>query len=153
MASPQPRRRRNLVDPVVQGNLLRKVALHWGFLFLANTLGLMVWVRMFEEPGTSWQATFVECLQRFLPFFVISIALIPAFVWDTLKTTNRFAGPMLRLRNALAEAARGRAVKPLHFRGDDFWQEAADHFNALMDRRREAAVPAAENPSSSASLS
>lgn len=132
------RRSRTLVDPEVQGSLLRKIALHWGLLFLANTLGLMIWLRMFEQPEVGWGETFADCLRRFLPFFVITIALIPAFVWDTLRATNRFAGPMMRLRTALADASRGRAVKPLNFRGNDFWQEVADHFNVLIERRSEA---------------
>lgn len=136
MASNEPKRRsRTLVDPEVQGSLLRKIALQWGLLFIANTLGLMIWLRMFEQPEVGWGETFADCLRRFLPFFVISIAFIPAFMWDTLKATNRFAGPMMRLRAALAEASRGRTVKPLNFRGNDFWQEAADHFNALIEHR------------------
>lgn len=131
------RRNRSFVDPEVQGGLLRKIAIHWTLLFIVNALALVIWVRMFEQPDTSWTATFGDCFRRFLPFFIITILLIPAFVWDTLKITNRFAGPVLRLRAALADAAKGREVEPLHFRNNDFWQEIAEDFNGLVNQKRQ----------------
>ncbi len=132
-----PRRARSFVDPEVQGGLLRKIAIHWTLLFVVNALALVIWVRMFEQPESSWTATFGDCVRRFLPFFVITILLIPAFIWDTLKITNRFAGPILRLRSAIASASRGQTVEPLHFRNNDFWQEIAEDFNGLVKRQQE----------------
>lgn len=126
------RRARSFVDPEVQGGLLRKIAFHWTLLFVVNSIALIVWVRMFEQPEATWGETFGACVRRFLPFFVVTALLIPAFVWDTLKLTNRFAGPILRLRSALAAAANGQAVEPLHFRNDDFWQEIANDFNDVV---------------------
>ena len=131
------RRVRSFVDPEVQGGLLRKIAIHWTLLFVVNALALVIWVRMFEQPETSWGETFGDCVRRFLPFFIITVVLIPAFVWDTLKITNRFAGPVLRLRAALADAAKGRDVQPLHFRNNDFWQEIAEDFNGLVNRQKQ----------------
>lgn len=135
----QTKRRRTLVDPEVQGGILRKVAFHWVLFFVCNTLALTIWIRLFEQPDAEWGQTISETIRRFLPFFVITIALIPAFVWDTMKMTNRFAGPILRLRNALCEANAGRVVPPLKFRSGDYWQEIANDFNRLMERHAELA--------------
>ncbi|MGV3484563.1 MAG: hypothetical protein ACO1RT_09110 [Planctomycetaceae bacterium] len=135
------RRARSFVDPEVQGGLLKKIAVHWTLLFAVNALALVIWVRLFEQPEASWATTFGDCVRRFLPFFVITILLIPAFIWDTLKITSRFAGPVLRLRAALANAAQGREVTPLKFRNNDFWQEIADDFNTLVERHRPAEQP------------
>ena len=137
MTSTTTKRRKALVDPEVQGGILRKIAVHWVIFFICNAMALMIWIRLFEQPDADWGQTFGDTLRRFLPFFIITIALIPAFVWDTLKLTNRFAGPILRLRSALADASEGRAVQPLHFRSSDFWQEIAVNFNKLMDRQTE----------------
>ena len=132
------KRSRALVDPEVQGGVLRKIAIHWVVFFVCNTLALMIWIRLFEQPDASWNQTFGDTLRRFLPFFVITTALIPAFVWDTLKLTNRFAGPILRLRSALSDAARGLRVEPLHFRTNDYWQEIARNFNTVVvDQQRD----------------
>ena len=134
MAQTTTKRRQKLVDPEVQGGVLRKIAIHWVLFFICNALAMMIWIRLFEQPDADWGQTLGDTLLRFLPFFIITMALIPAFVWDTLKLTNRFAGPILRLRSALADASAGRAVSPLHFRNNDFWQEIAENFNCVMRR-------------------
>jgi hypothetical protein len=134
MTSSSSKRRKALVDPEVQGGILRKIAVHWVVFFVCNAMALMIWIRLFEQPDADWGQTFGDTLRRFLPFFIITMALIPAFVWDTLKLTNRFAGPILRLRSALSDASAGRAVAPLHFRTNDFWQEIAKNFNSVIDR-------------------
>jgi hypothetical protein len=128
------KRRIALVDPEVQGGVLKKIAVHWVVFFVCNALALTIWIRLFEQPDAGWGQTFSDTLKRFLPFFIITMALIPAFVWDTLKLTNRFAGPILRLRSTLSDASRGIAVKPLHFRTNDFWQEIAANFNTVLSK-------------------
>jgi len=132
------RRARSFVDPEVQGGLLKKVAFHWLILFIVNSLALIVWVRMFEQPEATWAESFGDTARRFLPFFVVSALLIPAFVWDTLKITNRFAGPIFRLRVALGTVARGQTVEPLCFRNSDFWQEIAEDFNKIVSQKNSA---------------
>ena len=132
MSQPTTKRRRALVDPEVQGDVLRKIAIHWVVFFICNACALTIWIRLFEQPDADWGQTFGDTIKRFLPFFIITMALIPAFVWDTLKLTNRFAGPILRLRSTLADASRGLKVAPLHFRTNDYWQEIAQNFNAVM---------------------
>ena len=134
MTSTTSKRRKALVDSEVQGGILRKIAVHWVVFFVCNAMALMIWIRLFEQPDASWDQALEGTLRRFLPFFVITMALIPAFVWDTLKMTNRFAGPIFRLRNALSDASAGRAVKPLSFRSNDYWQEIAGDFNRLLER-------------------
>ncbi len=136
----QRKRKRTLVDPEVQGGILRKIALHWAMFFVCNAMALVIWIRLFEQPDAQWGQTLGDTFRRFLPFFVITMALIPAFVWDTMKLTNRFAGPILRLKNAMAEANAGRAVAPLRFRSNDFWQEIATSFNQLMERQVESSA-------------
>jgi hypothetical protein len=128
------KRTKSLVDPEVQGSILKKIAIHWVLFFICNAVALTIWIRLFEQPDVAWGQTFGDTMRRFLPFFVITAALIPAFVLDTLKLTNRFAGPIMRLRGALADAKAGREVKPLHFRNSDFWQQIASDFNSLVER-------------------
>ncbi|MCD0460874.1 hypothetical protein [Roseiconus lacunae] len=136
MATVHVKRKRTLVDSEVQGSLIRRVAMHWVVFFLCNAFALMCWIRLFEQPDADWGQTFGDTVRRFLPFFIITVALIPAFVWDTLKLSHRFAGPITRLRNTLKDMKAGRSVPPLRFRENDFWQEIASNFNDVMDLRR-----------------
>jgi hypothetical protein len=134
MSSKTIKRRKALIDPEVQGGILKKIAIHWVLFFICNAIALTIWIRLFEQPDADWTQTLGDTVRRFLPFFVITLALIPAFVWDTLKLTNRFAGPIHRLRCALADASAGRAVTPLQFRSNDYWKEIAQNFNTVMER-------------------
>jgi hypothetical protein len=130
-----PRRGRTLVDTEVQGSLLRKISLHWGLFLFGNCLALVIWIRLLEQPDADWGETFSAFAERFMPFLIITIAMLPAFVADTLRLTHRFAGPILRLRSALTDAAAGREVQPLQFRQNDFWREIAENFNNVMSQR------------------
>ncbi|CAD75426.1 MAG TPA: hypothetical protein DDX19_23545 [Rhodopirellula baltica] len=123
-----------VVDRTVQYGVVKKIAFHWIVLFVCNSVALLLWLRLFEQPDLSWQHSFEDCVRRFLPFFLISVALIPAFVLDTLKLTNRFAGPIMRLRTEILNAAEGRPVKRLSFRTNDFWKDVADSFNSMAQR-------------------
>ena len=42
----------------------------------------------------------------------------------------------------MRELARGECVRPLEFRGADFWQEIANEFNAVRDRVQASAAAA-----------
>jgi len=130
-------RTRSYVDPSVQGALLRKLSFHW-FVLIAVNCGLFgAWSWLFERADASASDALSTAFSKCLPFVVTSAALLPAFLFDTLKLTNRFAGPALRLRAALSDASQGLPVRPLQFRHDDFWQEMADSFNVLIDRQNE----------------
>ena len=65
---------------------------------------------------------------------VVFLVVLPAFLYDLVQLSHRFAGPITRLRNEIRRAARGEKVKPIHFRENDFWQEMAEEFNALLVR-------------------
>ncbi|MBP86447.1 MAG: hypothetical protein CMJ64_07000 [Planctomycetaceae bacterium] len=63
-----------------------------------------------------------------------SVFVLPVVLWDVLRLSHRFAGPMIRLRHALSDLANGKEVKTVSFRDGDYWTEFADHFNRLNER-------------------
>jgi len=65
---------------------------------------------------------------------VASFLLLPLVVYDIVQMSNRFCGPLFRLRRELRALARGEHVEPISFREGDFWQEFAQEFNALLAR-------------------
>ena len=50
------------------------------------------------------------------------------------RVTNRFAGPIFRLRRSMRELADGEHVEPVHLRKGDYWQDVADQFNRVIQR-------------------
>lgn len=81
---------------------------------------------------------FGEALQSALkaqaPLMAVMLILMPIFLRDTLKLSNRFAGPMYRLRTVLAEMAEGKEGSKIKFRTGDFWQPTAGDFNVVLDQ-------------------
>lgn len=128
-----PRRVNRFVDFEVQTSLLRKVAVHWVLFIIANSMALFFWIRLVESPFASWNECFAEFTGHYIPVLLISCALIPVFLLDTIKLSNRFTGPVLRLRHVLHSMANGEAPKPLKFRKNDFWQSLAVDFNKALN--------------------
>ena len=61
------------------------------------------------------------------------VFLLPVFVLDTIKMSNRFAGPIYRLRQTIRSIAQGDPPPRLKFRDFDFWQGLAQDFNQMVD--------------------
>ncbi|WP_145298385.1 hypothetical protein [Crateriforma conspicua] len=135
MPKQQANRKRLLIDPQVQWALALRVLMHWGMLMvcllMANTM-LTLLSMAGEKPLTGAVG---EAVRHQVPLMLVLLVLIPVFIRDTLKLSNRFAGPMYRLRIALKELGgeKGEA-RPLKLRDGDYWQEVAGEFNVVRDR-------------------
>jgi hypothetical protein len=127
-------RSRILVDPKVQWSIAGRILCHWGmFLLCLVSIGTMV--RVIAGAGSqpfaeSWQAAMVAQI----PNLGVMLLLLPVFLRDTLKLSNRFAGPMYRLRTALRTVAENKPCSKIKFRDGDFWMEAATDFNTVLGK-------------------
>ena len=123
------RRLQKYVDREVQSSLLRRLCVHWVLFMLANVMAITLWTKLIDTPMAPWSDTFTLSWQRLVPFVLVSVALVPVFVWDAIKLSNRFAGPIVRVRHALAQIANGQSPKPIEFRTGDFWKSLAIDLN------------------------
>lgn len=127
------RRGSAMADRMVQGSLLGRTAMHWGiFLFFSTALTVAVGV-FSADPGWSISRSVSASLSNVLWPTVILIALLPAFLVDTLRLSSRFVGPMVRLRRSLQSLGFLGTADRITFRGNDFWKQSADDFNAVLD--------------------
>ncbi len=127
-------RERILVDPKVQWSIAGRVLMHWG-LFVVCITSINVMVRVLSSVGEQpFAAAFQSALISQIPIFGVMLMLLPVFLRDTLKLSNRFAGPMYRLRTSLKSLNETGTVAPIKFRTGDFWQEAAADFNASLEQ-------------------
>lgn len=129
-------RRLRIVDGRLQGQLLRQVCWHWSlFLLIAATLTVGLGL-LTSDPHRSlsnqlWQIG----ATHMLPFLVL-LTLLPYFLVDTVRLSNRFAGPVRRLRTGLEALADRDQVSPLVFREGDFWVSTAVAYNAVAERQQ-----------------
>jgi hypothetical protein len=60
--------------------------------------------------------------------------LLPLVIFDIVRLSNRFVGPVYRLRMHLAQLKQNSNTHPLNFRDDDYWQQLAQPINELQQR-------------------
>jgi hypothetical protein len=130
MSCKKDQRKHLFVDPKVQGALATRVVLYWVMCVLSVGLWLLCW-RMFIGPEELFTGYFDDLWFFFGPALIASLLLLPLAIFDVIQFSNRFVGPLLRLRRSMRALARGEYVEPLQFRQDDFWQEFAAEFNAV----------------------
>jgi len=134
-------RKRLFVDPKVQGALVLRTVFYWVVCLVTITLMLLCW-RIVTGPARMFYTHLDDMWFHFGPALVASTLLLPLVIFDMIRLSNRFTGPLLRLRRSMRSLARGEHVEPIEFRDGDFWQEFADEFNILAARVQGEAQPA-----------
>lgn len=128
------RRQATWVDRDVQGALVRRLFLHWG-LFVLNVFLMGAFVQIVGNPSLALADNCQQIFRNQMPFLFIMLLMLPMFVFDTISLSNRFVGPVYKLRSAMQALKRGEAVQPIFFRKGDFWTGLAEDFNAVLARQ------------------
>ena len=130
------KRKKLFVDSNVQGALLRRIVLYWvcclSFVILPLLIG-----RAIMEPDRLFYEQFGDLWSTYWPVFLAVLLLLPFTLYDVLKLSNRFVGPLFRLRREMGRLANGDAAEHIRFRDNDYWPELAETFNQIADRLAE----------------
>ena len=126
------KRKKNFVDNKVQGALLRRIFSHWLLFFAVAGGSVLLLQTLLGDSNVPVMDRLKEQIGEFTLFAIVMAALFPGFMLDTVRFSNRFVGPVGRLRRHLQQLSRGDTSE-CSFRGDDFWVEAAAEFNAGAD--------------------
>ncbi len=135
------KRKQNFVDSAVQGQLIRRVLGHWLIFFAVLMMTVMFFNLLLGSPEKPLADRVTEPFRQYILLAIIMFSLLPAFMLDTVRFSNRFVGPIYRLRRAMRELAETGDVEPLKFRNNDFWGGAAAEFNELAQQIRQAKQP------------
>lgn len=145
MSIAQRKRMRLFVEPKVQGALILRIVLYWMVCVVAIVLTLLCW-RIATGPARMFYRHFDDMWFHFGPALVASFLLLPLVVCDLVRMSNRFCGPLFRVRRSIRALARGEHVDPISFRDGDFWPELAQEFNTLLARVQRNSVPPGLSP-------
>ena len=126
-------RKRLFVDPKVQGALIARVVMYWVICLITIALLLLCW-DIVTGPARVFYMHFDDMWFFYGPAAIASFLLLPLVIIDIIRISNRFVGPLLRLRRSMRALARGEDVEPIEFRNNDFWYDFADEFNAVRAR-------------------
>lgn len=133
-------RRRLFVDQQIQGTLLYRIGIYWCFAVLTVCLVTLCFRAItYGGPSDSFWDYFAfrEFFTQYGLVVLASLVLVPVIMFDVLVTTNRFSGPLYRVRRSLRALAEGEKVAPIQFRENDFLKDLADEFNAVVQRVEE----------------
>lgn len=145
MAERECQRQTNFIDPEVQGALTRRIVGQW-IVFTAVATALAFGLTWMGDPFAPIQQTLAEAWWRYAPLLLVLVCMLPIFVMDTIKLSNRFTGPVYRLRQVARKLASGERPEPVEFRGGDFWRGLADDMNLVIQRVADAESRAQAEP-------
>ena len=131
-------RRKLFVDKDVQGTLLYRIAVYWCFSVLTICL-ITLCAQAITQPSRPFLEYFAfsQFFVQYGPLVLTSLVLVPLIMFDVVAISNRFVGPLFRMRRSMRELAAGQDVEPIYFREKDFWQEVAQEFNLVVGRVEE----------------
>ena len=129
-------RRRTYVDSHVQAALCKRIFWHWCAFFAVVMLVISGFQVLLGTPGQTWSQRLGSQLGYTFFLGVVVLSLLPAFMLDAVRFSNRFVGPIARLRRGMRELADGGNTEEMRFREGDFWADAAEEFNELRKQHR-----------------
>ncbi len=126
-------RKKLLVNRELQGALILRTMVYWGacLFFVFTPIALL---RTWHEPERLVFHHLLDTLAEHYSVLLCASVLLPLALYDMLKTSNRIAGPVFRLKREIGRLANGEDVAPLNFRPGDYWQDVAAEFNRLSAR-------------------
>ena len=128
------KRGRVYVDRLVQGALAKRIVIHWGIFFVLSMILLTALELFLGDPELTLSGHIGVLWGKYAFFVILMVSILPTFVYDSLKLSNRFVGPVMRLRESIRDLAQGENVDELKFRDNDFWRELSDDFNRVAKR-------------------
>ncbi len=126
------KRKQKYVDSSVQGALLRRILFHWVVFFFVNAFAIIMLQALLGDPALTIMERIKLQTSEFMFLGMIMASLFPAFMLDTIRFSNRFVGPISRLRRYMRELATG-STEHCSFRNNDFWSGMALEFNTVAD--------------------
>lgn len=132
MSNSIPLRRQLLIDSAVQTPVLQRTALYsiCGAIYF---MVIMFFSVAADTPNQTWHETLFQCFDEAVYWAPGIMLLAPVIVYDILTLTNRFVGPVFRLRRELERLVKQEECIELNFRDGDYWTEMADLFNQVRE--------------------
>ena len=125
------KRTRLVIEPVIQYSLVRQMIVQWSLHLLATLLLLSMLQVMLGGFFHPWSYHASRIGPALASLSVALVVLLPVFILQSLKLSNRFAGPIYRLRRELRQLREGQPYREMQFREDDYWQDLAAPINSI----------------------
>jgi hypothetical protein len=119
------------VDSNVQGALIGRIVLYWVSGLLYVTLGSTCF-QYYQHPDWTAGEHAAALFSQFWPWIPSAVLCLPLVVFDVVRLSNLFVGPIYRLRQHLLDICEDPSCRALQFRDDDYWQDLAEPIHCLQ---------------------
>lgn len=133
------KRRTVFVNRRIQGAVLLRFMMYWfGYHFLLwHTLFLFHFLQYRVEllnGGTmqSFSDLYLHFTLQYYPLLLAAVGILPMLIYDSVLTTHRIAGPLVRFQAVLRQLQAGAEVREVRLREGDLLTEFRDEFNRFL---------------------
>jgi len=121
-----------LVNKQIQIGLAMRFIAYWAAIWLLVFI-FPIFTQLFFESVTFSQIARQLIFEYWFPM-TVSLLVIPAVIWDSIRFSHRFTGPILRIERGLNELRDGVRMEPIRLRKGDYCEELGQSVNELAMR-------------------
>ncbi len=118
------------VDAELQSTILVRAVTYWAAVVLLM-LAAPATIQSFLQPQMTLSEHLSVTWRLLWPVLVVLTLILPLAIHDVLKFTNRFVGPVYRLRREFDNYMNLGEISQFTIRKNDFWKELVEGFNHL----------------------
>ena len=119
------------VDRSVQGVLVGRVLLYWMCALLYVGIGSACF-QYNQNPDWTLAKHATVLFGQMWPWLPTVFLILPLAIYDVVRLSNLFVGPVYRLRKHFTALRNDIACAPLNFREDDYWRDLAAPINDMQ---------------------
>lgn len=119
------------IDRPVQGALVQRVLLYWfcGLVYIGLSTACF---QYYQNPDWSIGEHFSALFTQFGPWLPSFVLMLPLVIFDIVRLSNQFVGPVYRLKSHLNAITENANCRPMTFRDGDYWQDLVVPINTLQ---------------------
>ncbi|KLU01999.1 hypothetical protein RISK_005954 [Rhodopirellula islandica] len=128
----RPLRQQLLIDSDVQVALILRAVLY-GTACVTYFVVIQFFTQSMIHPGVATADLFLSLTDEAIYWVPGLLVLGPLMIYDVLKVSNRFAGPIFSMRREMQNLIDGKEGRNISFRNDDHWSAMAMQFNTIRE--------------------
>ena len=125
------KRWRVFAEPKLQTMLCVRVAFYWLVCLITSRIALWASALLRDVIHPTWLT------ENSPTVLFMTLVVLPVVLVDTLIFSNRFAGPMRRLRKHMEQVAEGGQATSVQFRKGDYYRELEQAWNRIVVKLNE----------------
>lgn len=134
------KRKKLFVNKQLQGTISLRFMYYWGLYHVFVWHGAFMYFflkeRLVQLTGGGQMRSMSQLYSYFMyeytPIVASAVLLLPIVIYEVIRQTHRFAGPLVRFSNAMKDVMAGKPVKAVKLRDGDLLNDFEKLFNEFL---------------------